>query len=968
MRLVFDGVKSVCLYVFLFLLPIQSFGQNPAHWKLTTEHGLPAMTVYDVMQDHSGMIWFGTEHGLCKYDGIQFQSITSNGPFNRDVSYIKQDSLGRIWCRNFSGAVFQVQDDQLKWIKPVYQGEYVEIKDFTFKSDSIFYLNSTKLYGASLGNETQLKLVYDLVGRGRFYYFPIRDSSDQIVVSGLEKKKSANSNKSLIWAPNFNVGSSIQKDQFFLWHQVPLKKFGLFNTDLEYQELNLANYDQPIAATHVSYGPDGLLYITSKNGLFQCDIVGDSLVVRNHYFQDVFLSNLLFDRENNLWLTTLRNGVFVVPDIGLTHWNAFSPVGMQRVTLLKPLETGILIGGNNGKIVHLNQNSVQSYLAEGVEDVRDLELDQNKNLLYAIENGVSIFQFGDSTHIPHEVPHLILKDISLYGEKTLFASAMGAYLFADVKNRTKDNWRRLRVRRSLKAELLDERRALVAYDDKLSWYSNLASDSAQDIQWQGKPIIVKQFERISNDDRFLVLTFTNQFLKLELKENQWNLTTLIDSNQFDIHTFCIGDSNTCFLAGDDGVYRFDESLKSLSPLADWGGMSLGEIYALAKIENTLWIGSNLGLFQKNLSNSYPPSVHSLIQIKRITVNNQPHPIDSSDLHLAYDQNNLSFAFAALSFKANRKQKLEYRLWGAHAGWKSISPNQNVEFSSLSPGDYQLQVRVVNSSLLDSPVWKKNLVIQVPFWSTWWFVSGLILLSMAMTAILVSYILNRRKQSVLKELEQEKLKQSVTDLKLEAIKSQMNPHFIFNALNSIQDYILQNEKELANLYLGKFADLVRNTLEMSQEKEITLARELENLSVYIQLEALRFEPAFDYELVVDKDIDQNATFLPPLFLQPYVENAIKHGLFHKKGSKQLQIIVEKIQNGIDIHIVDNGIGHARSEEIKKRDGRSHKPFATMANSKRVDLVNKNTSSSYHILTQIGPNNEGTEVIITIKKNH
>ncbi len=175
--------------------------------------------------------------------------------------------------------------------------------------------------------------------------------------------------------------------------------------------------------------------------------------------------------------------------------------------------------------------------------------------------------------------------------------------------------------------------------------------------------------------------------------------------------------------------------------------------------------------------------------------------------------------------------------------------------------------------------------------------------------------------------------------LKALKSQMNPHFIFNALNSIQEYIVLNKKNLASDYLGKFADLIRTYLDHSDTGNITIQEEVDSLNLYLELEKLRFENQLDYTIIIGENINQQAITIPTMLVQPYVENALKHGLLHKKSDRKLSITFKKITDiSLECCIEDNGIGRKKSEEINNKKIKAHKPFALKATGNRLDLLN------------------------------
>ncbi|MEP5341903.1 MAG: histidine kinase [Algibacter sp.] len=202
--------------------------------------------------------------------------------------------------------------------------------------------------------------------------------------------------------------------------------------------------------------------------------------------------------------------------------------------------------------------------------------------------------------------------------------------------------------------------------------------------------------------------------------------------------------------------------------------------------------------------------------------------------------------------------------------------------------------------------------------------------------------------------------------LKALNAQMNPHFIFNTLNSIQEYIVLNEKDLASSYLIKFSRLIRIYLEHSKENEVVLSEEIKALNIYLELEKNRFEDLLNYEISIAENIDLNSIKIPSLFIQPYVENALKHGLLHKKTDRKLSIIFTLNDNVLHCSIKDNGIGIEASKKLNAKRNPFHKSFATSTNEKRVRLLNSNRTNTIKVETKSLVNgiNDGTEVIIKI----
>lgn len=248
------------------------------------------------------------------------------------------------------------------------------------------------------------------------------------------------------------------------------------------------------------------------------------------------------------------------------------------------------------------------------------------------------------------------------------------------------------------------------------------------------------------------------------------------------------------------------------------------------------------------------------------------------------------------------------------------------------------------------------------------------------AILRVIILKRRneKQQLLHKLEVQRLEsdktkvqlqQQATELEMQAFRAQMNPHFIFNSLNSINMFILENDKLSASEYLSKFSRLVRSILQNSKEAFILMEKELEALRLYLELESLRFENKFEYNISIDDEVDATVIKVPPLIIQPYVENAIWHGLMHKKEKGHLDIGLYQSGETLICKITDDGIGRKKAAELKGKSP-THKSMGTKITEGRIAMIQKSMSNSVEIndLVYADGMAAGTEVLIKIAIQH
>jgi hypothetical protein len=331
-------------------------------------------------------------------------------------------------------------------------------------------------------------------------------------------------------------------------------------------------------------------------------------------------------------------------------------------------------------------------------------------------------------------------------------------------------------------------------------------------------------------------------------------------------------------------------------------------------------------------------VQNEVFIKSLKVNNSITSIDSNNV-FSYNKNNLIIELGALDLRSFTDRTFHYRLIGAHTDWVSTDNNSMIRYPNLAPGEYQFEVYAGAFNGKKSSIKSFNFEINPPFWISWWFLTIVFLIVSLCVYIYVNIRIKRIKRE--KEL-QTKIIQSEID----GLKSQMNPHFIFNALNSIQNLIIQKDVGQSNLYLGKFADLLRSVLQYSTKERISLREEIDLLTVYLDLEQLRFKEKLQTQIICDEDIYQFQ--IPPLLLQPHVENSLKHGLLHSdKETKNLTLRFYKEGDYVICTITDNGVGRAASTKINERRAKYHESFATESLEKRINLINLTTEKQMKI---------------------
>ncbi|MBL4705021.1 MAG: histidine kinase, partial [Flavobacteriales bacterium] len=298
----------------------------------------------------------------------------------------------------------------------------------------------------------------------------------------------------------------------------------------------------------------------------------------------------------------------------------------------------------------------------------------------------------------------------------------------------------------------------------------------------------------------------------------------------------------------------------------------------------------------------------------------------------------------------------YQLEGAEISWQENTYEHNIiEYKSLSPGSYTFKAKAVCREN-QSEILSYSFVITAPYWQRWWFIAAIF----GLVLLIVFYFFSRRMK---RQRIEAKRKIELNASKLTAIQSQMNPHFIFNALNSIQDLVLKQDVENSYNYITKFANLVRSTLSYSEMDFIDFESELKLIDLYLTLEKLRFKEDLVFK-IEQGEIDD--ILVPPMLIQPFIENALVHGLLHRKGLKNINIQFE-LKKELHCIITDNGIGRKKSREINERQRKDHESFSVIAIKKRFEILQENFGGSLGFeYTDLEENGKciGTQVTLRI----
>jgi ligand-binding sensor domain-containing protein len=371
----------------------------------------------------------------------------------------------------------------------------------------------------------------------------------------------------------------------------------------------------------------------------------------------------------------------------------------------------------------------------------------------------------------------------------------------------------------------------------------------------------------------------------------------------------------------------------------------------------------------------PPS---FVYLNSLKINQHDFPLSTGvnnlqELSLRYFENKISLETGIINYYSRGKSHIRYKLEvkGKNAEWEYAPAYYTIRYEDLPPGKYKLVIQASSAANeFNGPEKILSINIAPAFWNTWWFRITVAIFVIILIYAFMRWRIQRRFRLQLEQSEKERqlaeLKQKATELEMQALRAQMNPHFIFNSLNSINRFILQNNKTQASEYLTKFSKLVRLILQNSQVSLIPLESELESLELYLNLEAVRFNYHFDYKISVPKDLDISALQVPPLILQPYVENAIWHGLMHKEEKGQLDVEVSEEDDHLYFKITDNGVGREKAAALASKSATKHKSMGLRITAHRIAIIQKSQALESPVtindLVNADGSAAGTEVTI------
>ena len=933
-------MKCWILYIVFVFTRIVSSAQDPVYRSINNLNGLPSNTVYNVLQDKQGFIWIAHDKGLTRYDGKQYKNYYAPTQQGRSLSNIKE-LQNTIWCQDFAGNFYYTNNDSLQKETRL-NGFGAYIPAVVLNSNIIAVANYN---GVSYVNTTTNK-ASSIVQKNKGISSSF--SNGKVIMYASENQLYEFDGKLIklihqlpITTPIFYFLQQIQgnyfgitKDRYPYIHQIEknnTKPINVLQPGLLIQDVSVINNEIWISTSTGAYCFD-TNWKPQYNGM--CFLKGNSI------------SKVIKDRESNYWFSTLNKGIIVVPEIN----TKLSKYNDEAITSLASDGKNIIAGTANNNILYFNeqQNSFsQNFKGNSNSEIVNIFYDSAKkqtlfssNKIYSLNSSGIVTQFASTAG----------KCVITLDEHFYVAAYSGgvSLLRRDNSNAPVPAWLKAIGWTGNHYPILDfaTRGRWVLYNSKDSILYAATSNGLYFFSpiKKGKITIAEKdiyaSQLLLTENGMYASTFSDGLIFIDKQHK----AIVVNNKNINKTIYKIKqDGSYLWMLTDGFLQKYNIANNTVTNYTYADGLPKAEIKDLLLFNKKVFLATSDGLVVFNDKLNSINTVAPNLLINQVLINNEVVKL-ANEYQLSSTQNNIDINFSLLSFRnSDNAEKIEYKI--NNGNWQSLTNgNRTLSLPSLAPGTYLVSFRAFNE---DGVGTNKNIQllfsIAAPFYKRTWFVALMVLSGMALVFTFFMFRVRNIQQK--NELLSQKilLEQELQQSLLSSIKSQMNPHFLFNALNTIQSYIYTNDKENASQYLGKFSTLTRMILDMSNKEIVALSEEIKAINLYLELEKLRFEDKLLYHFSIDNNISTETTFIPSMIIQPFIENAIKHGLLHKKNDWLLNITFNKKDNQLVVCIDDNGIGRKRSEELNKHKSK-HQSFASNANQKRLAILNKGLPQS------------------------
>ena len=929
--------------------------KEPVSYSYTQKNGLPDNNTYCIFQDQDQYLWFGTDNGVARFDGSVFDLFTTNeGLSDNAVISIQQDRLGRIWFLTVSGAPCFYKDGKIHNSLSTPFLKALEMDNFcsAFHED----VHGNLYFGSNSGHLLMLdtwdhvhSLMEPHINWGSLQMVTSWGRDSLVVINTIREY--------VVFTPRTRVQRKMHKVNLVGSEFFPIKSCVRSNGDIVntwgrnvgvlHRDFRLNEYKNVVPG--VSEGK--ILFVAEDqskniwlgttlgafryaNGDLECEPELRLAVGKQTQW-------IHEDHVGGLWVATTE-GVIHYPDPSTTYLIQPVPQGSEHIQTFDPIgQDSFLVGTSIGGVyLYLAAQRSLKVLLNGVSQhpqpvSRVLGIDGKE--WWILRKGSSLIYAEGKLK---EVDKRRLSDMAYRGEDAYWCNSWGLYwaCLADRLNYmhgSADLYYRkpLFPGRCMQVEL-DHEGNLVAASQRGIYV--LREHVAKPLVKADSIIAAGQVTAMEVDDENRVWFGTQSsgvYVLLSDSLYRFDVQHGLSGNL--IGQLQMADDSTMLIATNQGISRIvlrkgmpldSARLHSIqfdleNPLVRQVSSQGDTLYAC--VENGVIALNKDSLFRERILPH--PRIHALRSGGKVFF-----PDDA--IGLPFQDAQVSLQFSAIYFHAHPKIEFRYRLEGLNEDWQ-FTRGRSITFSGLWPGEYRflLQARSVNGAWSETTAELKFEILK-----PWYLWPAVLVAEVVIALLLFGLVLGGLVLLVRRRLDN---RRRLALAEHRALILQMNPHFIFNSLQSIQNYFLAKDIETANDYMADFSQLMRAMLDSGRMQNTRLADELELLTLYLSLERMRTNEKFDYQVRVEEGIDLKALQIPPFLLQPSLENAIWHGMVPKEGKGLLDLHIERLTQHIQVSIADNGIGREQAKNLRQRSSFKHKSHATDIVMERLQLLNQ-----------------------------
>ena len=930
--------QIILLFITLIFCTIAS-AQDYSYVQYDVQHGMAGANVYAIYQDPQKFLWFGTETGVSRFDGTHFKNFsTVDGLPDNEILEIYGDDDGRVWfvpfkktiCYYYKGKIYNQQNDSLLAKIQLHSNVLTVCQD---KFKNTWLLEEGGLFLITADKKIHF---YDKIN-GQLVNGPLfigLNTKKELVLQWQDKVYIYTGHGFVLqfiinYPKEYRTFLSINiAGDFIVWRSGKNTTCAQSFTN---QEMHCFEY--PDNTLRFSNPGNGTISINTTNGAIIYDPLTKKTVY--HFLRNVSVSKAMIDHEGSWWFTSLGDGAFQLISTNYNNFVPWEEGGNQEIFSLTKVGNKFLMGTNFSKLLYTSDFKkvdtlvLQASIKNKYNRISALYKTPANKIICGTDEILAVLD--KNLKLEKYIPSNSVKSIHyINNDSLLVAASNNASLYNPVTlTQTKILWNERATAVALYKNTL--------FVGSLNGLYHLPANSFPVYMGDYDSLFTKRvFDMVvSSDTTLWMATYDGGLIGLK---NGMVTDTITVSEGVTSNTCrsLIIDNDELWAGTDKGVSRINLNSKpyTITTYTVNDGLLSNHINAVYKDGDTVYVASQDGITYFDVTKVKTISSCNL-EILSIAQGGKELPLGDS-YTFKHNQNNFRIDFIGISFKSTGDITYKYKLEGLDTAMKSTRET-TLDFLSLPPGKYVLHLTAINKFGVKSELKKITITINPAFYQSAWFYIGILLATVAVTWLAVHlYNRNRRRRE---EQERETVRR-ITELEQMALRAQMNPHFIFNCLNSIQQFVYDKDIHSANRFISGFAKLIRQTLDNSAKTTISVADEVDYLNSYMALEKIRFENKFDYKISLGPGIKAEEYKIPVMLLQPYVENSIRHGIRYKKDNLG-KINIQFSLNGNDLicTIEDNGIGREKARELKSRQHIEYQSKGMLLTGERIDALNK-----------------------------